>query len=191
VSSDRQELIRRFAVAIAGGHHISEYLRHEIPHDMIWRIAEFLADGESPQPEPQPQPTDDRMRRALQLIAQLADTKSRAHKERFQPNGEGDGIANGWRVAEAMREIANDVIGHERIEQPEHTREDWAEVQGNVTRLTQDVERLFGLAETLAGRIRRAAALLRGTPRYDTACGFAVPEDRIDEVVQILEGSDD
>jgi hypothetical protein len=48
---------------------------------------------------------------ALQQIAQLADTGSRVHKERFQPNGEGDGIANGWRVAEAMREIANDVVG--------------------------------------------------------------------------------
>ncbi len=48
---------------------------------------------------------------ALQEIAQLADTGSKAHKERFQPNREGDGIANGWRVAEAMREIANDVVG--------------------------------------------------------------------------------
>jgi hypothetical protein len=48
---------------------------------------------------------------ALQQIAQLADTGSRVHKERFQPNGDGDGIANGWRVAEAMREIANDVVG--------------------------------------------------------------------------------
>jgi hypothetical protein len=74
----------------------------------------------------------------------------------------------------------------------EHTREDWWELQGNVTRLTQDVERLFGLAETLAGRIRRAAALLRGATRYDTAAGYAVTEDRVDEAVQILEeGSDD
>jgi len=48
---------------------------------------------------------------ALQKIAQLADTGSRAHQERFCPNGDGDGIANGWRVAEAMREIANDVVG--------------------------------------------------------------------------------
>lgn len=48
---------------------------------------------------------------ALQQITQLADTGSRAHKERFCPNGEGDGIANGWRVAEAMREISNDVVG--------------------------------------------------------------------------------
>jgi len=48
---------------------------------------------------------------ALQNIAQLADTGSSLHKERFSPNGEGDGIANGWRVAEAMREIANDVVG--------------------------------------------------------------------------------
>jgi len=48
---------------------------------------------------------------ALTEIALLADTGSKAHKERFQPNGKGDGIANGWRVAEAMREIANDVVG--------------------------------------------------------------------------------
>lgn len=48
---------------------------------------------------------------ALQQIALLADTGSRSHKERFCPNGEGDGIANGWRVAEAMREIANDAVG--------------------------------------------------------------------------------
>jgi hypothetical protein len=55
--NDRQELIRRFAVAIAGAHHISEYLRHEIPHDMVWRIADFLADNEPPQPQPQPEHT--------------------------------------------------------------------------------------------------------------------------------------
>ena len=48
---------------------------------------------------------------ALQKIAMLADTGSDLHKERFNPNGEGDGIANGWRVAEAMRELANDAIG--------------------------------------------------------------------------------
>lgn len=48
---------------------------------------------------------------ALQQIAQLADTGSKSHKDRFQPNGEGDGIANGWRVAEAMRDISNDVVG--------------------------------------------------------------------------------
>ena len=52
-----------------------------------------------------------RCAKALQLIAALADTGSPEHKERFCPNGEGDGIPNGWRVAEAMREIANDVMG--------------------------------------------------------------------------------
>ena len=60
---------------------------------------------------------------ALQEIAQIADTGSRAHKERFQTNGEGDGIANGWRVAEAMREIANDVI------HPKMTAREMAEMQ--------------------------------------------------------------
>lgn len=48
---------------------------------------------------------------ALQQIAQLADTGSELHKQRFQPNAQADGIANGWRVAEAMREAANDVVG--------------------------------------------------------------------------------
>jgi hypothetical protein len=126
--SDKQEMIRRFAVAIAGAHHISEYLRHEIPHDMIWRIADFLADNEPPQPQPQ----------------------------------------------------------------PEHTREDWAELQGDVTRLERDVQHLIGTVETLRGRIQRAVALLRGATRYDTAAGYAVTEDRVDEAIQILEeGSDD
>jgi hypothetical protein len=53
---------------------------------------------------------------ALQQIAQLADTGSKAHKQRFCPNGEGDGIA-GWRVAEAMREVANNVVGGVSLQQ--------------------------------------------------------------------------
>jgi hypothetical protein len=48
---------------------------------------------------------------ALQKIAQIADTGSRAHKELFGQYGEGNGIASGWQMAEAMREIANDVVG--------------------------------------------------------------------------------
>jgi hypothetical protein len=48
--------------------------------------------------------------KALQLIALLADTGSKAHKERFDPDGP-NGNPTGWRVAEAMREIANDVVG--------------------------------------------------------------------------------
>jgi hypothetical protein len=126
MSNDRQELIRRFAVAIVQGEHANTESDFSIAG--IWHIATELADAEPSQP-------------ALVTAQEL-----------------------------------------------EHTREDWAELQGNVTRLTQDVQRLSGTVETLEGRIRRAAALLRGAPRYDTACGFAVPEDRIDEVVQILEG---
>ena len=73
----------------------------------------------------QPQPSDSdpaidykQCVQALQQIAQLADTGSRAHKERFCPNGEGDGIANGWRVAEAMRDVANNVVGGVNLQQP-------------------------------------------------------------------------
>jgi hypothetical protein len=129
MSNDRQELIRRFAVAIVQGLHAQ-------PNDgrinwvRVWEEATTMADAEPPQP-------------ALVTAQEL-----------------------------------------------EHTREDWWELQGDVTRLEKDVQRLSGTVETLEGRIRRAAALLRGTPRYDTACGFVVPEDRIDEVVQILEGQE-
>jgi hypothetical protein len=48
--------------------------------------------------------------RALQTIALLADTSSNEYKDRFDPDGP-NGIPAGWRVAEAMREIANDTVG--------------------------------------------------------------------------------
>jgi hypothetical protein len=48
---------------------------------------------------------------ALQQIALLADTGSEAHRDRFGQNCKFDGVSNGWRVAEAMREVANDAIG--------------------------------------------------------------------------------
>lgn len=45
---------------------------------------------------------------ALQRIAMLADTMSPVHY-----TGPGQPVVNGWRVAEAMREVAIDVIGTE------------------------------------------------------------------------------
>ena len=67
--------------------------------------------------------------KALQTIALLGDTGSEEHKLRFNPNGEGDGIASGWRVAEAMREVANDVIGNLPItnRKPSKARGFWCE----------------------------------------------------------------
>lgn len=47
----------------------------------------------------------DRMAKALRLIASLGDTGSDEYRERF-----GEGIAVGWRVAEAMREIAAETV---------------------------------------------------------------------------------
>jgi predicted nucleic acid-binding Zn-ribbon protein len=132
MSNDRQELIRRFAVAIVTADDKIAFRSYDVAIDEVWRIATSLANREPAQP-------------ALVTAQEL-----------------------------------------------EHTREDWAELQGNVTRLTQDVERLSGTVETLEGRIRRAVALLKGATRYDTAAGYAVTEDRVDEAVQILEeGSDD
>ena len=54
---------------------------------------------------------------ALQTIAMLADTGSKEHKERFDPDGP-NGIPAGWQVAEAMREIANDVVGGVLLQNP-------------------------------------------------------------------------
>ena len=47
---------------------------------------------------------------ALRKIAVLGDTMSPEHHAAFD-TGPGQPIANGWRVAEKMREIANDAIG--------------------------------------------------------------------------------
>jgi hypothetical protein len=127
VSGDRQELIRRFALAIVAARYVYPSERYPRDAEDIWHEAGVLADAE-PKPEPE----------------------------------------------------------------PEHTREDWWELEGNVKRLTKDVERLSGTVESLEARIQRAAALLRGATRYDTAAGYAVTEDRVDEAIQILEeGSDD
>ena len=54
------------------------------------------------------------LKKALQQIAALGDIMSEAHHKAFN-TGPGQPIANGWRVAERMREIAIDVIGSERI----------------------------------------------------------------------------
>jgi hypothetical protein len=64
--------------------------------------------------------------KALQLIALLADTGSQEYKERFDPEGP-NGIPTGWRVAEAMREIANDTIGNVPIMSRSSHRGFWCE----------------------------------------------------------------
>lgn len=51
---------------------------------------------------------------ALQRIALLGDTLSTVHHAAFD-TGPGQPLANGWRVAEKMREVANDVIGNDPI----------------------------------------------------------------------------
>ena len=51
---------------------------------------------------------------ALQKIAMLADTGSEVYKQRFDGTVLAD---NGWAVAEAMREVANDCIGSLPLEE--------------------------------------------------------------------------
>ena len=46
---------------------------------------------------------------ALRLIVQFADIGSKEHKQRFDPEGM-HGIPTGWRVADAMRDVAIEVI---------------------------------------------------------------------------------
>jgi hypothetical protein len=53
--------------------------------------------------------------KALQRIALLADTGSDAHKEEFASYYAAYDKPSGWRVVERMRDIANDVVGNERI----------------------------------------------------------------------------
>ena len=48
---------------------------------------------------------------ALQKIAMLADTGSDAHKTEFSHYYRSGNEPSGWRVAEAMRQVANDVVG--------------------------------------------------------------------------------
>jgi predicted ATP-dependent protease len=130
MSSDRQELIRRFAVAIVQG----DYANPESALSMraVWQNAVDLADAEPAQP-------------ALVTAQEL-----------------------------------------------EHTREDWWELQGDVTRLERDVQRLSGTVETLEGRIQRAVKILEAARGYYRRQGFVVSENDVNKAVQILkEGSDD
>jgi hypothetical protein len=72
VSNDRQELIRRFAVAIAGAQSVKTF-DDRMSEQEIWRQAKFMADTEPPQ-----RPADDRIERALKLLrdAQAYDCHS-------------------------------------------------------------------------------------------------------------------
>jgi hypothetical protein len=58
----------------------------------------------------------DRMVYTLQRIALLADTGSDEHKKEFETYYANFDKPIGWRVAERMREIANDVAGNYPIE---------------------------------------------------------------------------
>jgi hypothetical protein len=55
--------------------------------------------------------------KTLQRIALIADTESAAHHEEFETYYRNYDKPNGWRVAERMREIANDVVGNLPIEE--------------------------------------------------------------------------
>lgn len=60
----RHKLIRRFAVAIAGAHQVSDFRSYKVSSGEVWRIATSLADAEL---EPQPEP-DNRIEAALQKL---------------------------------------------------------------------------------------------------------------------------
>jgi len=54
--------------------------------------------------------------KALQKIALIADTGTPEHREALKGYYEMHEIPTGWRVAEAMREVANDVVGNLTLE---------------------------------------------------------------------------
>jgi hypothetical protein len=87
---------------------------------------------------------------ALQQIAMLAETGSKEHKERFDPDGP-NGIPTGWRVAEAMREIAKDLVGS--INLPATTRT--ADEPAWVSRLAKgDAAMSYFVAKSIAEDVR-------------------------------------
>jgi hypothetical protein len=93
--NDRQELIRRFAVAIAGRHQTSEFRAYKVTSEDIWKVAKSLADAEPPQP----QPADNRIERALQVL-----------REAVQHPGNADGWSEGWEmVSEAMQILEGEI----------------------------------------------------------------------------------
>jgi hypothetical protein len=87
--SDRQELIRRFAVAIAGRHQTSEFRAYKVTSEDIWKVAKSLADGEPAQP-----PADNRIERALQVLRQAV-----------QHPGNADGWSEGWEMVQQAVQI--------------------------------------------------------------------------------------
>ncbi len=54
---------------------------------------------------------------ALQKIALIADTGTQEHKEALKAYYDMGDTPTGWRVAEAMREVANDTIGSLPLEE--------------------------------------------------------------------------
>ena len=60
--------------------------------------------------------------KALQKIALLADTGSELHRKEFGCDSATGWTANGWRVAERMREVANDVVGNLPLGETEGNR---------------------------------------------------------------------
>jgi len=58
----------------------------------------------------------------LQKIALLADTESELHRKEFGCDSATGWTANGWRVAEKMREVANDVVGNLPLGETEGNR---------------------------------------------------------------------
>jgi len=62
--------------------------------------------------------------KALQKIALLADTGSELHRKEFGCDSATGWTANGWRVAEKMREVANDMVGNLPLGETEGSRPD-------------------------------------------------------------------
>jgi hypothetical protein len=88
MSNNRQELIRRFAVAIAGAQSVKTF-DDRMSEQEIWRQAKFMADTEPPQ-----RPADDRIERALQVLRQAV-----------QHPGNADGWSEGWEMVQQAIQI--------------------------------------------------------------------------------------
>lgn len=102
----------------------------------------------------------DRLRQTLQRIALLADCGSDQHKKEYAAHYALNSVApSGWRVAEDMRQLANDVVGNLPLEDNstayERVVREKLELDSKIQRLMEFITRSSKFAELPTDERRR------------------------------------
>jgi hypothetical protein len=100
-----------------------------------------------------------RLRATLQRVAMMADTGSKPHKQEFQSYYSNFDTPSGWRVAERMREVANDVVGNLPVEDTstpyDRVVREKRELDEKIQRLIEFITRSIKFAELPTEERRR------------------------------------